>query len=51
VLAVEILQGSGYAEIDRAVRESSHSKQSTPALLDGRPVEVWLTENRVELVR
>jgi hypothetical protein len=51
VLAVEILQGSGYAEIDRAVRESSLSKKYTPALLDGRPVEVWLTENRVELVR
>jgi len=51
VLEASILSGSGIAEVDRALLESLRGQRFRPALLDGRPVEVWLRGNRIELVR
>ncbi|NOT09366.1 MAG: hypothetical protein HOP28_14310 [Gemmatimonadales bacterium] len=51
VLRVDISSGSGYPEIDRNIQSMVQSRSYRPALLDGRPVEVWLTGDKVELVR
>lgn len=49
VQAVEIVEGSGVPEIDRSIMDTVRRQRYQPALLDGRPVEVWLTNGRVEL--
>lgn len=51
VLQVDLGGGTGYAEGDRAVRQSLEGQRYQPALLDGRPVQVWLRDKKVELVR
>ena len=51
VLEVNLLSGSGIAEVDRSLVETTRNERFRPALLDGRPVEVWLRGNRIELVR
>lgn len=51
VLQVDLGGGTGYADGDRAIRQSLEGQRYQPALLDGRPVQVWLRDKRVELVR
>ena len=51
VLQVDLGAGTGYADGDRSLRQAMQGQRYEPALLDGRPVQVWLREKRVELVR
>jgi hypothetical protein len=51
VLQVDLGGGTGYAEGDRAVRQSIEAQRYEPARLDGRPVQVWIRDKKVELVR
>ncbi len=51
VLQVDLGSGTGYPEGDRSMRQSLERQLYEPALLDGRPVQVWLREKQVELVR
>lgn len=49
VYEVKLGRGTGNPEVDRALQEELLRQRFRPALLDGRPVEVWLTGRRVEL--
>lgn len=51
VLQVDLGGGTGYADGDRSIRQSLEGQRYEPALLDGKPVQVWLREKKVELVR
>lgn len=52
VVTVLILAGgSGYPGIDRAIADDARRTRYSPARLDGRPVEVWLSPAGTELVR
>ena len=51
VLQVDLGGGTGFADGDRSVRQALEGQRYVPALLDGRPVQVWLRDKRVELVR
>jgi hypothetical protein len=51
VLQVDLGGGTGYADGDRAIRQAHENQRFEPALLDGRPVQVWLRDRKVELVR
>jgi Gram-negative bacterial TonB protein C-terminal len=51
VIEVDIGSGSGFAEVDRSVRETLRDQRFIPATLDGRPVSVWLTKGKAELIR
>ena len=51
VLQVDLGPGTGYSEGDRSLRQALEGQRYQPALLDGRPVPVWLREKKVELVR
>lgn len=51
VVEVDIGSGSGFPEVDRSVRETLRNQQFVPATLDGRPVGVWLTKGKAELIR
>jgi hypothetical protein len=51
VLQVDLGGGTGYPEGDRSLRQSLEGQRYEPAVLDGRPVQVWLRDKRVELVR
>lgn len=50
VLEVTLGSGSGIREVDEAITHAVMSQRFRPALLDGRPVEVWSGGSRVELV-
>jgi len=50
VTEVNLVNGSGFPEFDRLTRETMGRRHYRPALLDGRPVEVWLTGDKTELV-
>jgi TonB family protein len=49
VTAVTILSSSGYPEIDREVVTRSKAQHYRPALLDGRPVAVWISADGIRL--
>ena len=49
VFEVKFSPGTGNPEVDRALQVEMLRQRFEPALLDGRPVEVWLTGRRVEL--
>jgi hypothetical protein len=51
VLQVDLGGGTGYPEGDRVLRQALEGERYEPALLDGRPVQVWLRDKHVELVR
>jgi hypothetical protein len=51
VLQVDLGGGTGYPEGDRSLRRALEGQRYEPALLDGRPVQVWLRDKQVELVR
>jgi len=51
VLQVDLGGSTGYADGDRAVRQSLEDQRYEPARLDGRPVQVWFRDKKVELVR
>jgi hypothetical protein len=51
VLQVDLGAGTGLPDGDRALRQALEGQRYQPALLDGRPVQVWLREKKVELVR
>src|SRR5688572_2530493 len=51
VLQVDLGGGTGNPNGDRSLRQALERQRYEPALLDGRPVQVWLREKRVELVR
>lgn len=51
VLQVDLGGGTGYPDGDRSIRQTLEAQRYEPARLDGRPVQVWLQEKRVELVR
>jgi hypothetical protein len=51
VLQVDLGAGTGYPDGDRSLREALQGQQYEPALLDGRPVQVWLRGKNVEIVR
>jgi hypothetical protein len=51
VLQVDLGAGTGFADGDRSLRQALEGQRYQPALLDGRPVQVWLREKKVELVR
>ncbi len=51
VLQVDLGAGTGVPEADRSLRQALEGQRYQPALLDGRPVQVWLREKKVELVR
>ena len=49
VTAVTIVSSSGYPEIDRTLIQSIKAHQYRPALLDGRPVAVWVSDRGIRL--
>jgi TonB family protein len=49
VTAVSILSSSGYPEIDQALMQSMKAQHYRPALLDGRPVAVWISDRGITL--
>lgn len=51
VLDARLQPGSGRADVDRLALEPVLARRWRPATLDGRPVEVWLANGRVELAR
>jgi hypothetical protein len=51
VLQVDLGGGTGYPEGDRSLRQALEGQRFEPALLDGRPVQVWLRAKKVELIR
>ncbi|MBL0171009.1 MAG: energy transducer TonB [Gemmatimonadaceae bacterium] len=51
VVDVDLGSGSGYDEVDRSIQASMRAQRFSPALLDGKPAEVWLSANKAELVR
>ena len=51
VLQVDLGAGTGFADADRSLRQALEGQRFQPALLDGRPVPVWLGDKKVELVR
>lgn len=51
VLQVDLGGGTGYPDGDRSLRQALEGQRYEPARLDGRPVQVWLRDKQVELVR
>ena len=51
VLQVDLGGGTGYPQGDRALTQSLEGQRFEPALLDGRPVQVWMRGRDVEIVR
>ncbi len=51
VSGVNLGGGTGFAEIDRQMRELMENTRYTPATLDGKPVAVIVTGNKIELRR
>jgi len=51
VLQVDLDGGTGYPDGDRSIRQAHEGQRYEPALLDGRPVQVWLRGKDVEIVR
>ena len=51
VMQVDLGAGTGRPDSDRSLRQALERQRYEPALLDGRPVQVWLRGTRVELVR
>jgi hypothetical protein len=49
VTAVTILTSSGYPEIDQVLVQSIKAQHYRPALLDGRPVAVWISGRGIRL--
>ena len=49
VTAVTILTSSGYPEIDHVLVQSIKAQHYRPALLDGRPVAVWISDRGIRL--
>jgi len=49
VTSVTILSGSGYPEIDRDYVTRAKAQRYRPALLDGRPVAVWVEAGTIRL--
>jgi len=50
-LDARLRPGSGRPEIDRLALDPIFARRWRPAMLDGRPVAVWLANGRVELAR
>lgn len=50
VVEVNLGSGTGIPELDRSIREHTLGQRYHPALLDGRPVEVWVSGKKVELI-
>ncbi|MFN0180317.1 MAG: energy transducer TonB [Gemmatimonadales bacterium] len=51
VVETELRSSSGVPELDREVMSDVSRFRFEPALLDGKPVEVWLEGGRVEIIR
>jgi hypothetical protein len=51
VRRVDLGSGSGDRDFDRAVQDASMRQRYKPAMLDGRPVEVWIGQGRLEIAR
>lgn len=51
VLQVNLGSGTGIPNLDQAMREAILKQRYDPALLDGRPAEVWIEGKRIDLVR
>jgi hypothetical protein len=51
VLEARLQPGSGKPELDRLALLPVYARRWRPATLDGRPVEVWLVKDRVDLAR
>lgn len=51
VLAAEVARSSGLPELDQEILRTAPQLRFRPALLDGRPIEVWLDRGRAEVVR
>jgi TonB family protein len=49
VTAVRILTSSGYPDIDQVLIQSIKARHYRPALLDGRPVAVWISDRGTTL--
>ena len=49
VTAVTILTSSGYPDIDQVLIHSIKARRYRPALLDGRPVAVWISDRGTTL--
>jgi hypothetical protein len=49
VTAVTILSSSGYPDVDQALVWSIKARHYRPALLDGRPVAVWISDAGIRL--
>ena len=49
VAAVTILTSSGYPDIDQVLIHSIKARHYRPALLDGRPVAVWISDRGTTL--
>jgi TonB family protein len=49
VTAVTILSSSGYPDVDQALVWSMKARRYRPALLDGRPVAVWISDAGIRL--
>jgi hypothetical protein len=51
VLEARIVASTGVPELDQEIARTAPQSHFRPALLDGRPVEVWLERGHAELVR
>lgn len=51
VMRVELGAGSGDRELDQALKDGMMRNRFKPALLDGRPIEVWTGNGKLEIAR
>lgn len=51
VKRVDLGSGSGDRDLDQAMRDAMMRGRYRPALLDGRPVEVWVGQGKLEIAR
>ena len=49
VVKVKLHQSSGIPDLDESTRSTFRDLRYLPALLDGIPIEVWVTDKRVSL--
>lgn len=51
VMRVDLGAGTGDRDLDDAMRDAMRRNRFRPALLDGRPIEVWLGNGKLEIAR
>ena len=51
VVTADLVSSSGLSDLDQQILRTMRDVRYYPAVLDGRPVEVWFERGRAELVR